>query len=283
MTVATPAEKEVKVGGRPARYLAAGAGPPLVLLHGAGTNRREWALPILARGRSVYAPDLPGFGGDGPATDASPDSSAGFVAAFSDALGLGRVAVAGNSFGGLVGLRLALSEPARVSALCLANSAGLGREVNPALVAPTAPGVGELTVLWGGSRIGAAQRAISRAPLLFANPLRAPGGWYEQQRRAARAPGFMHTTLATLRANLGPRGQRRVLPGELHRLEMPTLVLWGARDRIFPAAHARDAVERLQRGELALVPDCGHLPPLVRPGEFAAVLQRFLDQHAPGA
>jgi len=56
--------------------------------------------------------------------------------------------VASNSFGGLVALRLALSEPARVSALCLADSAGLGREVSPALVAPTSPGVGELIVLW---------------------------------------------------------------------------------------------------------------------------------------
>jgi pimeloyl-ACP methyl ester carboxylesterase len=168
----TPAEKEVKVSGRPARYLAAGLGPPLVLLHGTGTNRREWgwALPILARGRSVYAPDLPGFGGDGPANDASPEHSAEFVAGFADALGLGRAAVAGNSFGGLVALRLALSEPARVSALCLADSAGLGREVNPALVAPTAPGVGELTVLWCKSPVGRSSglspghRSSSRTP-----------------------------------------------------------------------------------------------------------------------
>jgi len=82
--------------------------------------------------------------------------------------------VAGNSFGGLVALRLALSEPARVSALCLADSAGLGREVSPALVAPTSPGVGELTVLWCKPPIGAAQRALSRAPLLGAAPLREP-------------------------------------------------------------------------------------------------------------
>jgi 2-hydroxy-6-oxonona-2,4-dienedioate hydrolase len=281
----TPAEKEVKVSGRPARYLAAGLGPPLVLLHGTGTNRREWgwALPILARGRSVYAPDLPGFGGDGPANDASPEHSAEFVAGFADALGLGRAAVAGNSFGGLVALRLALSEPARVSALCLADSAGLGREVNPALVASTAPGAGELTVLWGKSPVGAAQRALSRVPLLFANPLRAPRAWYEEQYRAARSPGLMQTTIATLRANLGPSGQRRVLLGELSRLQMPTLVLWGARDRVFPAAQARDAVGRLRRGELALIPNCGHLPHVERPGEFAAVLGRFLDEHAPDA
>ena len=55
--------------------------------------------------------------GNGPANDASPERSAAFVAGLADALGLGRAAVAGNSFGGLVALRLALSEPARVWAL----------------------------------------------------------------------------------------------------------------------------------------------------------------------
>jgi pimeloyl-ACP methyl ester carboxylesterase len=93
----------------------------------------------------------------------------------------------------------------------------------------------------------------------------------------------METTLATLRANLGPSGQRRVLLGDLPRLEMPTLVMWGARDRVFPAAQARDAVGRLRQGELTLSPGCGHLPHVERPGEFAAVLGRFLDEHAPDA
>ena len=124
---------------------------------------------------------------------------------------------------------------------------------------------------------------LSRVPLLFANPLRAPRAWYEEQYRAARSPGLMQTTIATLRANLGPSGQRRVLLGELSRLQMPTLVLWGARDRVFPAAQARDAVGRLRRGELALIPNCGHLPHVERPGEFASILGRFLDEHAPDA
>ena len=274
------AQGKVEVGGRPVRYLTAGTGPPLVLLHGAGTNRQEWAwaLPALARGgRSVYAPDLPGFGGDGPAPDASPEYSAATVAGFADALGLERTAVVGNSLGGLVALRLALSQPTRVSCLCLAESAGLGREVTPALVAAATGGVGELTVMWGRLPVGAAQRALLRAPLLFANPLRAPAGWYEQQYRAARAPGLMQTTVAALRATLGPSGQRRVLLDELGRLEMPTLVLWGEHDRVFPAAQARHAVERLRRGRLAVIPGCGHLPHVECPAEFAAVLGEFLD------
>ena len=165
--------------------------------------------------------------------------------------------------------------------MCLADSAGLGREVNPLLVAPTAPGVRALNVRFSRTAVGAAQRSLLRAQLLFANSLRAPRGWYEEQYRAARSPGFMETTLATLDANLDFSGQRRVLLGELGRLEMPALVLWGARDRIFPAAQAHEAVGRLRRGELAVIPGCGHLPHVERPGEFAASLGRFLDRHAP--
>ncbi len=70
----------------------------------------------------------------------------------------------------------------------------------------------------------------------------------------------METTLATLHANLGPSGQRRVPLGELPRLQMPNIVLWGARDGVFPAARARDAVGRLWRGELALILNCGTSP-----------------------
>ncbi len=229
-------EREVEVGGRPTRYLAGGEGPPLVLLHGTGTNGREWAwsLPALARGRSVYAPDMPGFDGGGPVANPSPENYAAFVAAFLDTLGLGPAAVVGNSFGGLVALRLALSEPSRVPALALVDSVGLRREVSPALVAPTAPGLGELTLRWGQTPAGAAQRAYSRAPLLFANPGRVPREWYEEQYRAAQTPGFMETTFATLRAHLGPFGQLEVLLGELPRLRMPTLVVWGAWTRSSP-------------------------------------------------
>ena len=70
----------------------------------------------MARTNRAYAPDLPGFGGsDKPAADYSPAFFARFVAAYLDALGVERAAVAGNSLGGLVALRLALSKPERVA------------------------------------------------------------------------------------------------------------------------------------------------------------------------
>src|ERR671933_2508314 len=112
-TTATVQEQEIEAEGLPARYLTAGEGPPLLLLHGVGDNALDWrwVMPALARRYRVYAPDLPGSGGSAkPDADYSPAFFTRFVAAFLDALGVDRAAaVVGNSLGGLVGLRLALS------------------------------------------------------------------------------------------------------------------------------------------------------------------------------
>ncbi|MDP8948676.1 MAG: alpha/beta fold hydrolase [Actinomycetota bacterium] len=111
MDGATVREEKTNVGGQPARYLRAGEGPPLVLLHALGENALDWSwvLPALSRGRRVYAPYLPGIGGDGRILeDPSPTFFASFVAAFLDTLGVERAAIVGNSLGGLVALRLAL-------------------------------------------------------------------------------------------------------------------------------------------------------------------------------
>jgi 2-hydroxy-6-oxonona-2,4-dienedioate hydrolase len=276
-------ERRIKVDGLPTHYLEAGEGPPLVLLHALGESALDWrwVLPALARTRRVYAPDLPGFGGSGkPVAGYSSAFFARFVAAYLDALGIERAVVAGNSLGGLVALRLALSEPARVGALVLIDSAGLGREVAYALRLPTLPGYGEAAVAWGKTPVGAFQRIWSRVPLLFGRPERVPAGWITEQARIARLPGFMEATMAALRAQVDLGGQREVLVDQLPHLQMPTLVVWGEHDRIFPVSQAREAVARLRKGSLDLIPDCGHLPQIERPERFVASLSRFLGERA---
>ena len=179
------AERRIDVGGLPTRYLRAGtAGPPLVLLHGVGDNALDWqwVMPTLARTHRVYAPDLPGSGGSiKPDVDYSPAFFTQFLSVFLDALEVERAAVVGNSLGGLVGLRLALSEPSRVNAVGLVASAGLGREVTYALRSLALPGNGKLTVAWGKRPPGAAQRALGRATLLFARPQSVPLKWVKEQ------------------------------------------------------------------------------------------------------
>lgn len=275
-------EHRIDVDGLPTRYLTAGDnGPPLALLHGVGDNALDWhwVMPALARNHRVYAPDLPGSGGSAGPEEADYSSAffTRFVAAFLDGMGIEQAAVVGNSLGGLVALRLALSEPERVTALGLVAGAGLGRRVSPALRSLSVPGYGRLAVAWGKRRPGAAQRALGRAGLLFARPRRVPRKWLAEQYRLARLPGFLRAQLATVRAQVGIRGQREVLLDRLPDLQrMPTLVLWGARDRVLPASQAREAVDVLENGFLEILPDCGHLPQVEQPERFAAALDRFL-------
>ena len=273
-------EQTIAVGGRDARYFVAGDGPPLLLLHGNGDSKYSWSwtLPELARAHRVYALDLPGVGA--PPAPGGPALTSGrcarFVADFLDAVGLPRLAIVGNSFGGLVAARLALAAPRRVAALALVDSAGLGAAVNPYLHQLALPGYGDLAALWGKTWTGAQQWAWLRTALVFARAGRAPADWIAEQGRLARQPGFNDRTMAVLRTLVGWYGQRDLVVGQLSRLAMPTLVVWGREDRIFPACQARAAAARLPHGRLAIIPDCGHLPHVERPALFADHLGRFL-------
>jgi len=279
-------EQRTEVEGLPTRYLSAGiTGPPLVLLHGVGDNAFDWqwVMPALASTHRVYAPDLPGSGGSAKSLDTdydhySPAFFTRFVAAFLDALEIDRAVVVGNSLGGLVGLRLALAEPERVTALGLVSSAGLGREVTYALRSLALPGYGKLSVAWGKRRPGAAQRSLGRAALVFARPQDTPRKWIKEQYRLARLPGFLEAQLATLRAQVGLKGQREVLVDRLAQLERPTMVVWGTRDRVLPYSHAKEAFSRLPEGYLELISECGHLPQVEQPERFVSGLRRFLSE-----
>jgi pimeloyl-ACP methyl ester carboxylesterase len=270
----------VEIDGLSIRYLAAGEGPPLVLLHGAGDNSLDWrwVLPALARKHRVYAPDLPGSPDSArPAADYSPAFFERFVASYVDALGIGRATFVGNSLGGLVAFRLALSEPTRVTALVLVDSAGLGSAVNLAFTSVNVPLLGEAAIPFWRTAVGAYQRAWGRTALLFAHPPGSvPREWWAEQCRLARSPGYLEAHLTVLRALVDPGGQREVLVDRLPLLEIPTLVVWGARDRVFPESQAKDAAARLRRGSLAVIPDCGHLPHVECPDRFVAALDQFL-------
>jgi len=278
----TVEEHHVEIEGLTIRYLAAGEGPPLILLHGAGDNSLDWrwVMPTLAATHRVYAPDLPGSPDSArPAAGYSPAFFERFVAGFLDRLGIGRATMAGNSLGGLVALRIALSEPARMRALVLVDSAGLGPEVNPAFTSVNVPGLGEAAMPLWRTLVGAYQRAWGRTALLFARPpASVPREWLAEQCRLALSPGYLEAHLTVLRALVSPLGQRQVLVERLSSLEVPTLVVWGARDRVFPKSQARGAVARLREGSLAVIPDCGHMPQVECPDTFLAALDDFLGE-----
>ena len=274
-------ERQVVIADLPTRYLTAGAGPTLLLVHGDGESAAGWrcVMPALARTHRVVAPSLPGHGDTAkPDTDYSPLFLAEFVHRFIDTLNLGPTVVLGNSLGGAVAARHALANPDRVPALVLVDSLGLGHEINPVPRFQTLPGVGELSVVLARTRPGAAAYAHVRARFAFADQRRAPRGWLADQRRIARRRGAIAASLAAKRTVIGVRGQHALVLGDLGRLPMPTLIVWGARDRLLPARHAHAGAARLARGQVAIIPDCGHLPHIERPADFVDIVNRFLSQ-----
>ena len=269
----------VEAGGIRTHYLTGGKGPPLVLLHGHGESSGSWrwVLPTLARSYRVYAPDTPGAG-DSTKVSVDPKQPSFYsdhLAAFLDKLGLERVALVGNSHGGNVAIRLALAQPARVTSLSLVNSSGLGREINPALVALTLPGSPALAA-WLSTPFGAPQWVSMLASLSFTRPFAAPPEWFAQQYLLAQTPGHLDGVVACLRGELDLLGQREVVLDELDGLTMPTLLVWGANDMVIPSYHATAAAARLKNCRVVMIPDCGHLPQVECPDMFVTALAQFL-------
>ena len=273
-------ERRINVGGLTTRYFTAGNdGLPLVLLHGDSASALDWSwvLPKLGATHQVYAPDFPGFGESAkPNREYSLEFFKQFLGDFLDALGIERAVLVGNSLGGLISLRFALSHPEQVAALVLVDSSGLGYAVSPALSQLTLPLYAETAIAWCQTPIGAKQRSWLRTSLLFAHPSQVPDAWLEEQERMALLPGFLEASLSSLRAQLNVFGQHQVLLDSLGQLQMPTLVVWGTDDLILPKSQGQDAVSRLQQGQLALIPDCGHLPHVERPELFTHELSKFL-------
>ena len=236
-------DRRVVVDGVSTQYLEAGAGPPVLLLHGheqSATSWR-WVIPALARTHHVLALSLPGHGETGPAVggyapgrDLTP-----FVADFLAALGVGFLDLVGNSVGGSVALRLALANPAKVRTLTLVDSAGLGRDVNPLLALDTLPIIGELAIMISRMPGGDVGRTSMSTAMLFAQPSRVPKEFFDEQHALGRRPGQLEASTAMARALFDANGQREVLLDQLPTLTMPALVIWGGCDYVLPPPRPR--------------------------------------------
>ena len=280
MTMAV-AEHYLNLNGFSIRYLTAGTeGLPLILLHGDATSALDWSwvIPALAANYRVYAPDFPGFGlSSKPIMSYTPEFFQQFVVDFLDVLEIEKAIIIGNSLGGLVALSVALSHPARVAALGLVDSSGLGIEITPFLSQLTLPIYGELATTVCRTPLGAKQRSLFRGSLFFAHPGKIPDVWYADQENLAQMPGYMEASISALRTQLTVFGQYKILLDSLKQLTMPTLIVWGENDIVIPKQHGKNALKELSNGKLVVIPDCGHIPHIEQPEAFVKELRIFLS------
>ena len=165
--------KTVNVWGLNVRYVQAGEGPVVVLLHGLAASLLTWYcnIDVLAdAGYQVLAPDLPGHGdSDKPShLDYGPDSAANFVYDFSQELGLERFSLVGSSAGGLIAGLFALEYPKMVEKMVLV---GLGRVRQGGVLVPAGislPVVGDLVYQpWLNNMVGVTKYLFYRPPTIL--------------------------------------------------------------------------------------------------------------------
>lgn len=273
-----------RVDGGRVHWLEAGAGRPVLLLHGAGGGGANWFRVIgpLARRLRVLAPDLPGFGLSEPISPMAPlgGQVADWVRRWLDVIAVGTCDVVGTSFGGLVALRLAQRAPDRVRRIVLLDSAGLGPEV-PAIVriAGTRP-----VARWLRRPSRGATACLFRKLLVSDRGAIDPtveAALIEYLLRSAEA-GDPVRMVRAYRLFCGIRGQREILRDEeLRRITHPALVVWGDRDRFFPPAHGERAAATLPLASIHWVRGAGHSPSWEAPDRVATTLARFLGPEGP--
>ncbi|MGW0535089.1 alpha/beta fold hydrolase [Streptomyces sp. NPDC003032] len=279
-------EHWVDVDGTSTRYLEAGAGKPVLLLPGEGSVAEQWypVLEGLGHSHRAIAVDLPGYGYTEPLFgDNDPAELALFAWRFAQEIGVESVAVVGHSLGGAVAVHMALQRPGKLTSLSLVSSAGMGRAINPAMMAHALTPLGDLT-RWLVPVIPFGPELLVKTIGLLGTcrTWRIPRPWWRSQLKAVRSPEGLPTTLRSIRASVGPLGQKNPLLGRLSELPIPVLVVWGVQDVVLPFWQGIHARRHLRRGELRLFPCAGHLMPLEAADQFLAVLRPFLDRAGVG-
>jgi pimeloyl-ACP methyl ester carboxylesterase len=248
---------------------------PIVLLHGTSASLHTWQgwADALKGERRVIRFDLPGFGLTGPTPDGkyTMDAYVRFVLAVLDRLGVPRAVLAGNSFGGNVAWATALAQPDRVAKLVLVDSAGY--PMNPKSV-PIGFRIARLPVLNRAAEVVLPRRVIESSV-----------------RNVYGDPDKVTPELVDLYYDITVReGNRRALaerwrqapagkdPERIREIKVPTLILWGALDRLIPPEDGAQFQRDIAGSRLVVFGDLGHVPHEEDPARTVAVVKGFLAE-----
>lgn len=285
---ATTTDELVTVDGVSLHYLRAGddADPPVVLLHGGIIDSAavSWSdvVPALAEEFSVYALDLPGYG-ESARPDDAPYTTAyhvGMVRAFLGELDLAPVSLVGSSLGGGVALGVVLSTTL-VNRLVLVASFGLGRELPSGRLSwllARVPVLNELSVA-----LLARSKRLTRASLgnIVVDPGALDDEVVERVYRALHHPDAGMAFRKWRADEVTWSGYRTSYVDQFERVAVPTLLVHGAADDVFPVAWAERAADRIPDARLEVFENCAHWPPREAHGRFVETVRGFLRDGQP--
>jgi pimeloyl-ACP methyl ester carboxylesterase len=251
---------------------------PLLLIHGLASSLHGWDgwAGALAPQRRVISFDLPGFGltgpwsGQYPADDYRGEIWARFVLDLMDTLQLQRCVLVGHSLGGEVAWRVAALAPARVPQLILIDAAGLALE----------RGALPIGLQWARVPVlsGIAQWVLPRALVeasvaeLYGDNAKVSAPLVDRYFELTVREGNRHALREVVkRLQPDPAAQET-----LASLKLPTLLLWGGRDRMIPVAAGRQFSQLIEHSRLVLFDDLGHLPHEEDPRRTLVPVREFL-------
>lgn len=263
--------RSVDAGGTEISFLSAGGGPPVVLLHGIGGNATQFRhqLDGLAGAWTVVAWDAPGYGDSGEASESWLMADyAAVLAAFLDALDLGRVRLLGQSWGGVLAQTFVGRYPERVDALILSDTSMGGR---------SQPDEERLASL--NARLSAletqtpAQMAAARTPaVLGPNPAAETSREVEAMLAQIRPAGYRQAAIALAEADT------RAIHATIR---VPTLIVAGEHDTIVPPTTAAALRAAIPGAQLITIPNTGHLSGQEDPDAYNTTLHAFLKHIDP--
>jgi pimeloyl-ACP methyl ester carboxylesterase/nitrite reductase/ring-hydroxylating ferredoxin subunit len=263
----------VAVDGIRTNYHDLGSGEPVVLIHGSGPGVSAWAnwrltLPALAEGFRVIAPDVLGFGYTErpPATRYDLDTWTDHLVGFLDALGLDRVSLVGNSFGGALALSLTTRHPERVRRLVLMGSVGVPFTLTPGLAA-----------VWGFEPSPATMRALLDV-FAFDRTL-VDDNLARLRLEAATRSGVQEAYRAMFPAPRQAAVDALTIDDDLIRaIEHPTLVVHGRDDQVIPMDNSLRLHQLIDDSRLHVFGRCGHWVQIEHADAFNRLVGDFLSR-----
>jgi pimeloyl-ACP methyl ester carboxylesterase len=246
---------------------------PIVLLHGTSSSLHTWDgwTQALKGKRRVIRFDLPGFGLTGPSPDGdyTIGSYVRFVTAMLDKLGVRRAVLAGNSFGGTVALASALAAPGRVEKLILVDADGYSRQ---SASVPIGFRIAQMPLLYRLVEVTLPRGVIeSSVRNVYGDPSKVNAELIDRYFDITLREGNRRALVQ--RFKQAPSG---VIADRIREVRVPTLILWGGRDRLIPPASAERFHQDIAGSEVAVFDDLGHVPQEEDPARTVAVVMRFL-------